>query len=166
MTDASADVRIAALDPGTPRDADALRRLLDAYARGPTAIGRPLEPDALARLPGLLAARPHYAGLLAWRGDLAVGLLNAFEGVSTFKARPLLNIHDIVVDDRLRGRGIGRALLGAAEALARERGCCKLTLEVLEGNVAAFDLYRRSGFVAYTLDPAMGRATFMEKRLD
>lgn len=158
-------LRIERLDPAAPGDAAALLELLDEYARGDTGGRTPLAEDAKARLPALLASRPHYAGLLAWDGTRPVGLVNAFEGVSTFRARPLLNIHDIAVAASHRGRGIGRALLAAAEALARARGCCKLTLEALEGNVGAIALYRSVGFVAYELDPAMGRATFFEKRL-
>lgn len=158
-------LRIERLDPGAPRDAAALVALLDEYARGETGGGKALGDDARARLPALLASRPHYAGLLAWEGDTAVGLVNAFEGVSTFRARPLLNIHDIAVAASHRGRGVGRALLAATESLARERGCCKLTLEALEGNVGAIGLYRSVGFAAYQLDPAMGRATFFEKWL-
>jgi ribosomal protein S18 acetylase RimI-like enzyme len=163
--DARSALRIDRIDPADARDAEALVGLLDHSARDPTGGGRPLSPDARARLPGVLAARAHYVGLLARDGDRPVGLLNAFEGVSTFKARPLLNVHDIVVLDECRGRGIGRRLLEAIESIARERDCCKLTLEALEGNVGAIGLYRRVGFVAYELDPAMGRATFFEKWL-
>ena len=160
-----AGVRIERLDPSEPAHASALLALLDEYAGGRTGGGTPLAADARARLPALLASRPHYVGLLAWDGVVPVGLVNGFEGVSTFKARPLLNIHDIAVAASHRGRGVGRALLGAAEAIARERGCCKMTLEALEGNTGAIALYRDVGFVAYELDPAMGRATFFEKPL-
>jgi ribosomal protein S18 acetylase RimI-like enzyme len=158
-------LRIERLDPRDPHDAAALVGLLDEYARSPTGGGTPLAPEARARLPGLLAERAHYVGLLAWDGTVPVGLVNCFEGVSTFKARPLLNIHDIAVAASHRGRGIGRRLLAQAEAVARERGCCKLTLEALEGNTGAIGLYRNVGFVAYELDPAMGRASFFEKWL-
>lgn len=158
-------LRIDRIDPRDPRDAADLLALLDEYARDETGGGTALTDDARARLPGLLASRPNYVGLLARHGDAAVGLVNAFEGVSTFKARPLLNLHDIAVTKAWRGRGVGRRLLAAIEAIARERGCCKLTLEALEGNAGAIALYRTVGFVAYELDPAMGRATFFEKWL-
>ena len=46
-----------------------------------------------------------------------------------------------------------------------ERGACKLTLEVLDGNAPARALYRRLGFAAYQLDPAMGHAQFLQKWL-
>lgn len=158
-------LRIERLDPLDARHAAALCALLDEYARSPSGGGTPIAGDALARLPGVLAQRPHYLGLLAFEGEQPVGLVNCFEGVSTFKARPLLNIHDIAVTASHRGRGIGRRLLAEVEALARSRGCCKLTLEALEGNTGAIALYHRVGFVGYELDPAMGRATFFEKPL-
>jgi ribosomal protein S18 acetylase RimI-like enzyme len=164
-TDTAAVLQIERIDPSDPRHAAALLALLDEYARGDTGGGRPLDEDAKARLPALLASRPHYVGLLAFLGGHPVGLVNCFEGVSTFKARPLLNIHDLTVAASHRGRGVGARLLAEAEAVARERGCCKLTLEALEHNTGAIGLYRRVGFRAFELDPAMGRATFFEKWL-
>ena len=155
----------------TPVDLDsllhqsALRALLDEYARTPEGGGQALGPDVLARLPEVLAASRCYTGWLAWADDAAVGLLNGFLGVSTFRARPLLNIHDIIVSATWRRRGIGQALLAAAEAGAREQGCCKLTLEVLTGNAPAINAYRNAGFAPYELDPAMGQAMFFEKKL-
>lgn len=159
-------LRVRRLDPLDRDDAAALVALLDGYARGREGGGRALADDVRARLPGLLASRPHYLGLLAFEDGRPTGLANCFEGVSTFKARPLLNVHDIVVAEDRRGRGVGAALLAAIEAEARVRGCCKLTLEALEGNEGAIRLYRRVGFRAYELDPSMGRATFFEKWLD
>jgi GNAT superfamily N-acetyltransferase len=164
--DAPASLTLVAIDLSLEDHRSALLSLLDEYARTPEGGGMPLDPGAIEHLPDLLAARSHYAGWLAFVGDHAVGLVNCFEGVSTFRARPLLNIHDIVVSADWRGRGIGRALLAAAEAGARERGCCKLTLEVLEGNGRAESVYRTFGFRPYELDPAMGRAVFLEKKLD
>ena len=161
----AAGLRIDRLDPGKPQDAADLVRLLDAYARDPAGGGTPLSAEVQARLPAVLKARPHYAGWLAREEGVAIGLVNAFEGVSTFKAQPLLNVHDIVVDAAYRGRGVGRALLAAVEAEARGRGCCKLTLEALEGNLGAIALYQRFGFEAYALDPALGQAVFFEKWL-
>jgi ribosomal protein S18 acetylase RimI-like enzyme len=60
---------------------------------------------------------------------------------------------------------VGQALLAAAEAHARERGCCKLTLEVLTGNQVALTSYVRFGFANYQLDPSAGQAMLMQKWL-
>ena len=101
----------------------------------------------------------------AFDGPLPVGLLIGFEGFSTFACKPLLNVHDISVRPVQRGKGIARKLLDAAEAEARQRGCCKLTLEVLEGNARARSVYEAAGYHAYELDPGMGHALFLEKPL-
>jgi len=143
----------------------ALLMLLDAYAQDPMGGGEPLAEDVKARLCEDLAARSDAASFIAWLDGQPVGLVNCIEGYSTFKARPLMNIHDIAVLPGHRGAGVGQALLSAAEAHARTRGCCKLTLEVLTGNGPALRSYARFGFAPYQLDPAAGQASFMQKWL-
>lgn len=183
--------------PTRPADAAALVALLDEYARSPSGGGEPLAATSLARLPALLASRPHYLGWLAWEATggtggqavgeasgeaagapadsaagtasagaarKAVGLINCFEGVSTFRAQPLINVHDLIVTASHRRLGIGQALLAQVEHEARARGCCKLTLEVLTHNDAARRAYDKVGFAPYALDPAMGNALLLEKK--
>jgi GNAT superfamily N-acetyltransferase len=143
----------------------ALVMLLDAYAQDPMGGGEGLTQDVKARLCDDLAARPTAASFIAWLNGAPVGLINCIEGYSTFKAQPLMNIHDIAVLPDHRGAGVGQALLMAAEQHARARGCCKLTLEVLTGNARALSSYLRFGFAPYELDPAAGQASFMQKWL-
>ena len=112
-----------------------------------------------------LAQRTDAASFIAWQGNAPVGLVNCIEGYSTFKAQPLMNIHDIAVLPSHRGQGVGQALLAAAEQHAQSRGCCKLTLEVLTGNAQALKSYLSFGFEPYALDPAAGQASFMQKWL-
>jgi ribosomal protein S18 acetylase RimI-like enzyme len=148
------------------RHADALIALLDAYARDPAGGGEPLSDFARGNLIAALAARPFVFSVLAFDDDTPVGLVNAIEGFSTFACQPLVNVHDVVVLPGHRGRGIAAQMFAEIEAIARERGACKLTLEVLEGNAAARALYQRLGFTAYQLDPAMGQAQFLHKWLE
>ncbi len=56
------------------------------------------------------------------------------------------HVSDIVVAPAAEGRGIGAALMAAAEAWARERGFRLLSLHVFDGNVRAQDLYERLGY--------------------
>ena len=147
------------------RDAQALVMLLDAYAHDPMGGAEGLASEVKARLCDDLAALPAAASFIAWLGDEPVGLVNCIEGYSTFKARPLMNIHDIAVLPAHRGKGVGQALLATAEQHARDRGCCKLTLEVLTGNAPALSSYLRFGFAPYQLDPTAGQASFMQKWL-
>ena len=148
------------------RHAAAIVGLLDAYAQDPMGGGRPLPAHVHERLVPGLAATPGALTLLALEGAAFVGLVNAFAGYSTFIARPLLNLHDVFVRPDHRGRGIARRLLQAAEAVARDRGCGKLTLEVLSGNTAAQQLYRALGYAPYALDEAAGDARFWQKPPD
>lgn len=163
MPDASIDIRIA--DLKTSSDAQALVTLLDAYANDLMGGGTPLREEVKARLPSDLASRSGTCVLLARiQGDPA-GVAVAFEGYSTFEAKPLLNLHDFVVAPRFRGRGIAPKLLERLETEARSRGCCKITLEVLENNSRARSIYARFGFGGYELDPAAGKALFFQKKL-
>jgi GNAT superfamily N-acetyltransferase len=102
---------------------------------------------------------------LAYRGAEAIGLAICFRGFSTFAARPLLNIHDFYVASAGRGTGIGRFLLLAIEKRAREIGCCKLTLEVLENNHRAMGVYQAAGFKQATYQPEAGGSLFFAKPL-
>ena len=149
-----------------PAHAAALIDLLDHYARDPAGGGEPLSDFARGNLVTSLAARPFIFSVLAFDSATPVGLINAIEGFSTFACRPLVNVHDVVVIPGHRGRGIAAQLFAEVEAIARERGACKLTLEVLTGNRAARALYEKLGFDDYRLDPAMGHAQFMQKWLD
>jgi GNAT superfamily N-acetyltransferase len=148
-----------------PTHATALVELLDAYACDPAGGGEALSEFARTSLIAELAARPFIFSVLAFHGGAAVGLVNAIEGFSTFACRPLVNVHDVVVLPSHRRRGIAAQMFAEVEAIARERGACKLTLEVLSGNRSARTLYKKLGFDDYRLDPVMGHAQFMQKWL-
>lgn len=152
-------------DYGHPSDAAAVVALLDAYASDPAGGGEPLSDFVKANLARELAARPQAYSVLAFDGEQPVGLVNCIEGFSSFKCKPLVNVHDVAVLSSHRGRGIAEAMLAEAERIAVERGAVKMTLEVLSGNSPAVKLYRRIGYEGYQLDPAMGTAQFFQKWL-
>ncbi len=140
-------IEIRDADLADSADATSVVALVDAYARDPMGGGAPLSADVRARLVAGLRAHPTTLVLLAFDAGRPVGVAVGFFGFSTFQARPLLNVHDLAVLPEARGQGVGRALLAAAEARARARGCCKLTLEVLEENRRARAVYAQAGFV-------------------
>lgn len=162
-------IEVTAADYHNPQHAAALVDLLDAYARDPAGGGQALSEFARQRLVATLAGRPQAFSVLAFhhgaRAVQAVGLVNCFEGFSTFACQPLVNIHDVVVLAEHRGQGVAARMLALVEQLAVRRGACKLTLEVLQGNWRAQRLYQRIGFAAYQLDPALGSAQFLQKPL-
>jgi len=142
----SPPVRVVEADLDHPAHQEAIVTLTDAYARDPMGDGAPLPTAVRKALIGGLRQHPTTMVFLAFAGEEAVGLANCFRGFSTFTARPLVNVHDLVVPAEYRGRGIGRLLLEAVERKARALDCCRLTLEVTEGNAVARHLYERVGF--------------------
>lgn len=149
----------------TPAHAEAFICLLQHYAQGPSGGGAPLGDEICLSLPEQLLNWPGFVSFIAWDGDRPAGLINCFTGFSTFRAKPLLNIHDVVVHTDYRRKGVARTLFAAVETEALARGYCKVTLEVLSGNQVARAAYEAFGFRPYELDPAMGCAIFMEKKL-
>lgn len=131
-----------------PADARGLVEVLDSYALDDMGVRQPLAADIRERIAPGLRAHPTTLVLLAVVDGRIVGIAVCFFGFSTFRARPLLNIHDLAVLPEFRGQGIGGLLLGEVEKRARQRGCCKLTLEVRTDNQRACGLYECLGFEA------------------
>ena len=129
-----------------PSHARAVVALLDGYARSDFGQARPLSESVKAKLIDQLKLHPTTRIFLARRDDDFVGIATCFVGFSTFAARPLLNIHDIYVREDQQGQGLGRRLLEAVEQAAVASDCCKITLEVMDANTKALELYKRFGF--------------------
>jgi ribosomal protein S18 acetylase RimI-like enzyme len=148
-------------DLASPVHQAAIVDLLDMYCRDEFGDGQPLAPEVRERLiPGLIA----HGGarvFLAYVDSEPAGIAVCFLGFSTFKAKPVLNIHDIAVAPPFRGRGLGRELLAAVEAEARHLGCGKVTLEVRSDNTLAQQAYRRAGF-----ESSQPETWFWSRRLD
>ena len=139
--------------------------LLNAYALDPMGGGAALADDVQHNLVATLAKRKDFLTLLCYVDGKAAGILNCVEGFSTFKCKPLLNIHDCGVLKEYRGLGLSQRLFIEAERISNERGYCKLTLEVLQGNAIAQNAYKKLGFSGYELDQKTGQAMFWEKML-
>ena len=136
-----------------------------AYAHDAMGNGGPLPPDVLERLIAGLREHPTTLIFLAYVDEDVVGIATCFVGFSTFTARPLINIHDLAVLPEYRGQGIGRFLLDAVESAARERGCARVTLEVLENNLQAKRLYEAAGFGPTVANGTPQRSLFYTKSL-
>ena len=158
-------VTIRPVDYNNKQDGEYLISLLNGYAQDPMGGAEPLSDFSQKNLVNALAKLPHAFSVIAFVDEKPAGLINCFEGFSTFACKPVVNIHDVTVDENYRGLGLSQKMLDEVERIAREKGACKLTLEVLEGNTVARNSYLKYGFKGYELDPKMGKAEFWEKKL-
>ena len=148
-----------------PQHAADVVSLLNGYALDPMGGGEALSDHTKQNLVNGLINTPNAFTVLCYVDSKPAGLINCIQGFSTFKCKPIINIHDVTVDSVFRGLGLSSKMMEKVEAVAKERGACKLTLEVLEGNEVAKNSYKKFGFSGYELDPKMGKAMFWEKVL-
>jgi GNAT superfamily N-acetyltransferase len=158
-------VEVLIVDYLDPQQATDIVYLMDCYASDPMGGGESLSQKVKDSLTTEMAKIPHAFSVICYVGGKPAGLVNCFEAFSTFTCRALVNIHDVIVVKEFRGQNISQLMLEKVEQVAKGKGCCKITLEVLEGNLVAQNSYLKFGFAGYELDPEMGKAMFWQKSL-
>lgn len=133
-------------DFSNPAHLTALAELINHYMADPMGGTAPLNKLQQLRLVDGLANHPTAEIYFAIANSKAIALATCFVNFSTFQVKPFLNIHDIVVLNEWRGKGVGKALMQYLIQLSEERGYCKLTLEVRDDNSTAQALYSSLGF--------------------
>ncbi len=156
--------RIHLADLNKRHHCKAILQLLEAFALEPMSGGMGISTEVRDTIVPGLAAQPGSRVFLAKSGDKYVGTAICFLGFSSFQAKPLINIHDLVVLSTHRGRGIGGELIAAVSDYGVGIGCCKVTLEVREDNLNALHLYRRKGFRSGNEEESV-RLLYMQKPL-
>jgi len=135
--------------PAAPGDSPALMALSERLAIGVAPWRDPVRVAAAARgwVGSSLAAagRRGRAVLVARCGDQIAGLVSLAER-SHFTGQTDAYIGELVVDAHMEGRGVGRALLAAAEDWAAGRGLAYIRLETGAGNDRARHFYECAGY--------------------
>jgi GNAT superfamily N-acetyltransferase len=156
MSEAASEVTVRW---ATPDDAGTIVRFIRGLAefeREPLSSVKITESDVVRDGFG---ERPRFEALIAEADGAPVGFALFFMNYSTWEGTAGLYIEDLFVDEAARGTGAGRALMAAAAAVARERGCPRLELSVLDWNPAR-GFYERLGmshqqeWLPYRLDAA------------
>jgi ribosomal protein S18 acetylase RimI-like enzyme len=149
------------VDLAVPECQTAVIALLDHYSRHAMGSSQPLPDDVKSRLIDGLRSHPMSRVFLAYDGEQAIGIAVCFIGFSTFKAKPLVNIHDLAVHENYRAHGVGTQLIDAVIEFANSFGCCAITLEVRADNPAR-KLYAKKGFQTLG-EPLAGDASLFGK---
>ncbi|GHT71510.1 N-acetyltransferase [Bacteroidia bacterium] len=147
------DVYVELCDFNNREHTGKFTELLNHYIEDPMGDSIPLDKAQQLLLLEELKANPKAFVLLLFYQGQIVGFSTLFELFSTFKVKPYLYIHDFVVYGNYRGKGLGRSLMEGVVVLAKQRRCCKITLEVRSDNHAARKLYENCGFMP--CDPDM-----------
>jgi AcrR family transcriptional regulator/ribosomal protein S18 acetylase RimI-like enzyme len=79
--------------------------------------------------------------------DKPVGFTQLYPGWCSVAAAPFLTLYDLYVDDSVRKRGVGRALMKTAENYARKKKFSRIDLETAVDNHQAQALYEQLGYV-------------------
>jgi ribosomal protein S18 acetylase RimI-like enzyme len=136
--------------PITFDDAESVARLYAQSAAHLRSLGDPTDFrfDAHVYRRDGFGDRPAFSGIVAVLNDEVVGHLLYSFGYDTDRAMRFLFVIDLAVDERVRGQGIGRALMEHAVAICRAAGGADLFWAVYARNHSALEFYRRLGATA------------------
>jgi GNAT superfamily N-acetyltransferase len=84
--------------------------------------------------------------LVARDDDKVIGMVTAQLVISTAEGAYSAWVEDVVIDSRHRGKGLGKQLLNALEAWAKEQGATRLQLLADMQNEPALAFYRHNGW--------------------
>ncbi|MDP9474679.1 MAG: GNAT family N-acetyltransferase [Actinomycetota bacterium] len=94
----------------------------------------------------LIAAGGDTAVLVAEENGERVDFVHVKAESDYFSGEPRAYVSDVAVAPEAEGRGLGRVLMGAAEAWARARGYRTIALDAFAANARARAVYRRLGY--------------------
>jgi GNAT superfamily N-acetyltransferase len=133
----------------TPADFAAVRRLLGQLGYAPD------EAEFRHRFDSVLATAGHRV-IVAEDEGAVVGVLHVFERPALDKGCEAV-VQALVVDDTVRSRGVGEALMHEAEAWAARRGLPATALYTSIKRTRAHAFYERLGYRIKGTSHLMGR---------
>lgn len=127
----------------TPADVPAMFELVKELAIYEKAL------DQVSNTPEQMLAdgfgeNPIFGAIVAEENGSIVGMSLYYFRYSTWKGKRLY-LEDLIVQEAMRGRGIGEALIQATITVAKETGCTGLMWQVLDWNEPAINFYKKLG---------------------
>jgi GNAT superfamily N-acetyltransferase len=84
--------------------------------------------------------------LLAREGEEILGVVTLSYNVAVRYGGEYCQLEELIVDDRARGKQVGRLLMERAVECARERGCAEMGLYLVETTEGNRSFYEKFGF--------------------
>jgi GNAT superfamily N-acetyltransferase len=151
----AADVRI---EPISSAQLEVLLPMIAAYQRFYEVPEERIDEERNRSFFGRFVA-PSEDGMLigAWRGEELLGYACLYWHFTSLVPAETVLMNDLYVDAGHRGEGVGRALIEASTAIARERGAHRLEWVTAPDNETAQRLYdstgaSRSDWIEYELE--------------
>ncbi len=122
-----------------PADADALARLS-------TQLGYPANAAAMPARLQRLERDANARAFVALSSEAVVGMATVHVRDTMNHESPIAQLTLLVVDESIRTRGVGRALVQAAEQFASERGAKRINVTTALQRSDAHAFYERIGY--------------------
>ena len=130
--------------PATINDAGLILRFIRELADYEKLLHEVIADEATLKQ-SLFGETPHAKVLIGEYNGVAVSFALYFHNFSTFLGRPGIYLEDLYVQPTMRGKGLGKILLGYLASLAIELNCGRLEWWVLDWNKPAIDFYQSLG---------------------
>jgi GNAT superfamily N-acetyltransferase len=132
----------------TPSDAARILPLLEEIMEHHGVV--PPEPERLGTTVSTILASSDHLFLVAEEDNGLVGMCALIFSQSTWSVSLVCELQDVLVTRSHRRAEVGRGLIQAAEAIARDRGCSRLFLMAEYWNLDAHAFYRGLGLTEKT----------------
>lgn len=130
--------------PATPEDTALILTFIKELADYEKLLHEVVATEATLQ-ESLFGETPHAKVVIGEYDGTAVSFALYFHNFSTFLGRPGIYLEDLYVQPLMRGKGLGKILLGYLASLAIELNCGRLEWWVLDWNKTAVDFYLSLG---------------------